>query len=379
MSTSIAQNLEDGRVAHELKRYKDAVCAFNRAYSEWKEAKESDSVLLSILDLRINSFVKLGQLKPANEDAKRMVRVDRTDARGYLRCAQIARRQSDYETALRWYHHALRNMAASDTLQDYVKTQLAKTKALSREKVVTANAMDPLATLPLEIVEMVAVQIEYRQLVALLRVSRVWNRVLGSIRPLSDTLDLSGSSRRKISWTVVKAGLQRISRAPRVIKAAHLTDPAAKLLRKHLEQWADFSTLRHLAVSHPNDIFNQLPLARYGLHSIEIGHKSAISLLSVRDILWQCRTLRYATFDNVCFDGRAIEMAFDLSHGEETALQPHLEELTMLSSSQSRIPRTLSVRILSTVCPGGCRANGDHTGSILQPFPQPLQTCIGWN
>jgi tetratricopeptide (TPR) repeat protein len=89
-----------GKIAYEAKKYNDALDAFSKAIVLTRKWSPLD--VLPILDLRVAVYVKLGNVELARKDATSMVRDNKSDSRGYLRCAQLERFQENPSAALRW-------------------------------------------------------------------------------------------------------------------------------------------------------------------------------------------------------------------------------------------------------------------------------------
>jgi tetratricopeptide (TPR) repeat protein len=89
-----------GKIAYEAKKYNDALDAFSKAIVLTRKWSPLD--VLPILDLRVAVYVKLGNVELARKDATSMIRDNKSDSRGYLRCAQLERLQENLSAALRW-------------------------------------------------------------------------------------------------------------------------------------------------------------------------------------------------------------------------------------------------------------------------------------
>ncbi|KAF7594397.1 hypothetical protein BBP40_009378 [Aspergillus hancockii] len=171
------------------------------AFTEALKVKGAD--YLGILDNRAASYIKLCQHDRALKDAKQMIRRDRQDERGYLRCAQCLRLEGKPDKALDLYSYALKTLPITNPRRELLEQLYDKL----RDKM-TAKCCDPFSVLPLEIATMVLQHFDFRQIVAILRVSKQWNKFLSSMRDLWMRLDLSGA-RNKISWASVKACIGR--------------------------------------------------------------------------------------------------------------------------------------------------------------------------
>jgi F-box/TPR repeat protein Pof3 len=298
MAASIVKLLVDGQEAHKRKEYEKALQVYDTALNSTRKNDRRSPDILNILDLRIATYVKVGKLDLARDDAKAMIRVDRSDGRGYLRCGQLDRLAEDYSSALRWYDHGIKNVPTSDRLHDYIQTQREKTNDLAMTKIILSKAADPATTLPTELFEMVVSYLEYRQIVAILRVSKNWTRILPKFPPLVNTLDFS-DAHKDITYPMMRASLRRLSNWPKTIILARLTERASDFLASHLARWVNHSTLQRLEVAMSAPKLTQLPFYRYNLDTINFGSNCAIDPDSVGNILKSCKMLTSATFANI--------------------------------------------------------------------------------
>ena len=62
---------------------------------------------MNALDLHVMAYVRLNNLPAARRDAVLMLRTNRKDGRGYVRCGQIERLAGDISAASQWYEHGL--------------------------------------------------------------------------------------------------------------------------------------------------------------------------------------------------------------------------------------------------------------------------------
>src|SRR5271156_5414262 len=151
MAASIVKLLADGQEAHKKKEFEKALQLYDTALNSTRKNDRRSPDILNILDLRIATYVKVGKLDLARDDAKTMIRVDRSDGRGYLRCGQLDRLAEDYSSAIRWYDYGIKNVPPSDRLHDYIQAQREKTNDLTMAKIILSKAADPATTLPTEL------------------------------------------------------------------------------------------------------------------------------------------------------------------------------------------------------------------------------------
>lgn len=221
-----------GKVAYDAKKYNEALDAFSKALVLARKWSPSDVSLL--LDQRVAVHVKLENLPLARKDATSMIRANKSDGRGYLRCGQLDRLEENPSAALRWYEHGLKQVPKADRLYGVIDAQREKTKALLNLQLVSDKSRDPILILPAELVEIVMAHLEYLDIVKCLRVSKAWRTTLSRLRPLVDTVDFS-DARKMINYKMMLAALKRLGANPRVLIMKGLMGPATDLLRLNLE------------------------------------------------------------------------------------------------------------------------------------------------
>ncbi|KAB8227434.1 Leucine Rich Repeat domain protein [Aspergillus alliaceus] len=186
-----------GQQLYQADRFQAALDAFTEALN----MKDADH--LGILDNRAATYTKLGQYDRALKDARQMIKKDKQDERGYLRCAKSLFLDGKYDKAVEVYAYALKTLPSSHPRRELVERLHNKL----RDKM-AAKCRDPFSILPLEIAAMVLNHFDFKQIVAILRVSKQWNNFLSSMRYLWMRVDLSGA-RCKIHWFSVRAYIRR--------------------------------------------------------------------------------------------------------------------------------------------------------------------------
>ncbi|KAE8146734.1 hypothetical protein BDV25DRAFT_132689 [Aspergillus avenaceus] len=171
------------------------------AFTEALKTKSADQI--GILDNRAATYTKLAQYDRALKDAKQMIKIHKQDERGYLRCAKALLLDGKHEKALEIYAYALKTLSSNHPRREIVEQLHNKL----RDKL-TVKACDPFSVLPLEIATMILQYFDFKQIVAILRVSKQWDRFLSSIRDLWMRVDLSGA-RNKVHWSSVRACIRR--------------------------------------------------------------------------------------------------------------------------------------------------------------------------
>ena len=280
-----------GQGLYKARKYTDALDAFSKAIV--LAQKWSPSHVLAILDQRLMTHKHLGNIDLARKDAKSMIRAEKADARGYLRCAQLDR-SKDPSAALRWCEHGLKQAAENDSWRPILVAQREKVDALIHQKIMASKAKDPLATLPAELFQHVFTYLDYRETVKALRVSRAWMGTVSRFKLLSDTVDFSGAQ-CLINYKMMVAALKRLGASPKKLIMTQLSGPAEALLLKNLIRWHNYTQLETLTIS-PN-VFSKsiLPFARYNLRSLDL-EGGEISEIMIMEVLMRCRSLEVGRF-----------------------------------------------------------------------------------
>ncbi|KAE8351867.1 hypothetical protein BDV28DRAFT_10935 [Aspergillus coremiiformis] len=228
---------EHGQQLYQTGNFPAALDAFTEALS----MKGADHI--GILDNRAATYTKLGQNDRAIKDAKQMIRNDKQDERGYLRCAKSLALEGKYDKALELYAYALKTLPSNHPRRELVEQTRIKLQNKLNEK-----CCDPFSVLPLEIAAMILDYFDFRQIVAILRVSKQWDQFLSAMREIWARLDFS-NARCKIHWFSVRAFIRRsrymlthaivknISTAS-TEKVLGFLSRCPKL--EHLELWAPF-------------------------------------------------------------------------------------------------------------------------------------------
>ncbi|KAF2228315.1 hypothetical protein BDZ85DRAFT_278168 [Elsinoe ampelina] len=162
--------------------------SFGSALTTIDEAiKTSDIPVASQLDLRVAIHEKLGDHDAALKDAKILIRQFEKDARGYLRAARILHHMDKPNNAVLIFERGLKMVP--ETSNGY-NSMLDKHKKLVL-LLLPNTKCDPFTRLPLEIVEMVLLQLSFRQRTMCTSVSKSWRRLLHTLPGLWTDLDLS--------------------------------------------------------------------------------------------------------------------------------------------------------------------------------------------
>ena len=284
--------LMEGQEFYKSKKYEDAISSFSSAL---KTGKDSKADLIHVLDLRMASYLKLGKRDLAMQDAKSMIRRDVKDGRGYLQCVQLELLTDNFDAAVKWCEHGLKNVNERDKLHERLQNQLSRLRELKADKAIFMKPADPMANLPMEVVQMILVYFDYKQVVGMLRVCRAWKKLFSALKPLIDTVDFS-KTKKTIKYSAMKAALSRARPKPKVLNLCQLDQAAAKAARTSLERWVTYTELEHLQVNSAHFSLRSLRLDKFDLRSLILGHETCIYIRDVISIVKKTPNLRTAKF-----------------------------------------------------------------------------------
>ena len=284
---------QDGSRQHEKKPHYESLEPPNVA----PLSNESDTrAKMEALDLRVTGSLKSKNLSAARRDAIAMIRANKSDGRGYVRCGQIELLAGDIPAASQWYEHGLRRVPESDRLYTYMKEQLRRITVSSRPR-------DPVSLLPAEIMELVVSYLEYRQIARAHSVSRLWAGVLPTIRPMSDTVDFRIST-KSITATSAKTALRRVKKSARTFYLTNLSEAARRSVKSHLDEYKDYPKLQTLSLSSMDYSLWSLPFSKYPLTEINISDSiGGVEMATIVRILKTCKALKVGRFSNILVPG----------------------------------------------------------------------------
>ena len=318
-TTDATQLLPEGQNAYKDRRYEEAVAIFNKALAS---STSQPAVRIQILDHLIGGYVKLNRLDIALTHGKAMIRCDRSDARGYLRCGQIQRLQDDHEGACKWYEQGLKNVKDGDKLGPTLAASLQKTRDYSARQRVQSRPSDPAGSLPLEIMCSILGYLDYKEYVRLLRVSKPWRKLVSSLSPITDTIDFSGTE-RTVTYSMVRAAVRRLKQYPTTISITRISEPATKYLNDRLKLWSTKPTIQHLGIDDPRIDLTSVRWQDFSLRSLVLGTGTTLEILDLEKILLNCHNLKILVARTPSFDPDFL-MELDPAFS-----QPHLERLVL--------------------------------------------------
>ena len=292
LGLTVAQLRNIGEAALRGNHYTEAIRAFDQALAKAKTQNSKDSRLASmaLLDLRVEARLRRNKYYRASKDAGTMIRLDRTDARGYFRLGQIKQMQGDCAAALNIYSTGLRHVSLNSPLHHMLRTKYENALRAIR----LSKSTDPFTVLPPELLQMVFSHFGYREATAIARVSKNWRDVIVSLPAIQTTLDFSGCH-KPISKAAFNACIRRLSKQPSMVIAERLSKPAISDLRKHLALWISPT---HLELRNVSIDIGSINLSA-SLEVLVVGEEQNLDQAQVCRILSLCSSLRRASFSSV--------------------------------------------------------------------------------
>lgn len=290
----ICEMQENARHCYNIQLYPHALESFSKALALAQKWSPSD--VPAILDQRVAVHVKLGNIHLARKDAMSMIRNNKTEGRGYLRCGQLDRLGDDLAGALRWYEHGLKHVSPKDPLHSTLDAQRIKTERLLEQKLMASNARDPVSTLPTELIQHIAIYLDYFELVKNLRVSKGWRDTFSRLKPLIDSVDFS-DGKCDINYKMLVAVLKRLGESPKRLIMKDLLIPADELLRTNLLRWHRYTQLEELTMTHCG---TDIPYAKYNLKKLSLTFPAkGTGDRIIPEILNECKSLEVVRFTGV--------------------------------------------------------------------------------
>jgi F-box/TPR repeat protein Pof3 len=102
------ESQELGRNYYKLKQYDKALETFT------KGIETCEKPALSLYDYRAATYDKLERFSDAVKDGREMIKLDKTDVKGYLRTASVLEKMGKEEMALKIYKYGMKNVGAKD-------------------------------------------------------------------------------------------------------------------------------------------------------------------------------------------------------------------------------------------------------------------------
>lgn len=302
--------LSDGQRAYNEKRYKQAVTYFTSVIDA---ANDHTLDLIRVYDLRAHSYFKSQDFDQALRDAKTMIKLDRSDPKGYLNAAHFEQHQGHLTTAIKVCDLGLKNVPKGiNKDQAELEARRRSIAKAIKNSIVFQKGMDPLQVLPTELLSLVLATFDYREIVVLTRVSKTWRRVLSSLDILSRTID-THSVRRKVSYHQMQVMFARLGKHPHTLILANLNQNAASLANKELCRKIRWEGLQVLDCEDAKlQVSPTLCDKMQSLQHLHIGRQSCV-IESLHIIIPACPCLRF------------LHMSGTISHkNDASSLRPPL-------------------------------------------------------
>ncbi|KAI9691381.1 MAG: hypothetical protein M1820_009718 [Bogoriella megaspora] len=269
--------LHDARVFYADRRYKDVL-------RELKEASDRDSLNMSLLDLRAKTYVQLGELRKARDDAFKMIKLDYKDAKGYIRAIEVLCKMDDKPRALKIAQLGLKRVSNRTNglfmILNNMHSQLA-------QKFAPLVFRDPIKVLPLELVRNILEMLPFRQMVICMRVSQSWHNTIKGDRNLWKHLDLSEahqSRRPLVRYAFVKKAIKITDGGIKHVTLQGI-DKNENLVVKDLTTKCNLLSLKVLSAFDVRTILAGGILSSRTLTTLEFGGNIDIYLDTVQVIL----------------------------------------------------------------------------------------------
>ncbi|KAF2166506.1 hypothetical protein M409DRAFT_66547 [Zasmidium cellare ATCC 36951] len=201
-----AESLQrEGRAAYDKGEFSKALEYYNRAVGRGNPSTK-------LLDSVAATHYRLGALEAALAAAKKTIQTYREDATGYLRAGQVLLKMEKESTALEIYAYGLKSIK-------HVGVGFEKLKKAHddlQQQLAPQKSIDPLSVLPRELAIFILEYLNFRQRIAISRVSKGWKSFIKSEPTLWAHLDFSGA-RKKVRTsfisTAINAGRSKITTA----------------------------------------------------------------------------------------------------------------------------------------------------------------------
>ncbi|KAI9842562.1 MAG: hypothetical protein M1837_007075 [Sclerophora amabilis] len=236
---------------------------------------------VSVLDNRAATYEKLGRLKAALQDGKRIIEEQKSEARGYLRVGKILQMMDKKALAQEIYGRGL--LVAMHN------------KQLGSQ---TRSSVDPIMILPAELFYMVAALLKPMTLVVCLRVSKKWHDHLNALTSLWTVLDLSLTGRpiRNLAFRAC------IKRAQGRIGSATLNHSTLKMSHPLRLLTSNCRNLKYLDLREGFKMMGSILEAMPHVKSLNtlLLPDCEITFEGITRILGTCKCLCRAEFGTVC-------------------------------------------------------------------------------
>lgn len=247
--------------------------------------------LIHVYDLRSHAYIKQKKNDLALKDAKQMITIDRADYRGYLRCAEIEFVSQKFEKAKKVCVAGLRTINADSRGKHRLQACLLRAEESLKTKVIYEKSTDPMLVLPAEILDIILAYFDYREVVAILRVSKKWLQRLKTADILTHNVDTSQTC-KTLGLPQMKAAFSRLGTASTSISLYKLNENAAAFVNSEFKKWFRWEKLRSLTIADGKISIHNLPFDK--LDNLQRLHLWGVDIQRDLNWLWkQCPRLEY--------------------------------------------------------------------------------------
>lgn len=171
----------------------------DKSLKEFKRAIDicKDDRIYHLLDQTIQCEIKLNKLQDALNRSKQMIRNDKQNPKGYIRLGSILKKLGHGKSASKVYEQGLTKSTKSYIGYDKLE-RLAK-----ENKQVNKKGIDPVMSLPFELIEEILFNLPMKTLAKCLQVSKTWNKMVKHSHVWRSVIDFSRVKPRRVTKKLV--------------------------------------------------------------------------------------------------------------------------------------------------------------------------------
>lgn len=236
---------------------------------------------------RSSAYSLAQRLDLALADGKHMIKLNRTDSRGYIRTARTEELLGNFHSAVKILRYAMKKVSSDDLNYKALGRQLTRAETMLRRNVVYDKRADPMQTLPQELLDIVFSTITYADRVRLLTVSKTWKRWLSSTDLMAHTVDTT-SSKACVSRRALHAAFIRLNGPARSLAFGRLDKYAATLVNNELRRWTRYGSLESLVIE-DCQVSPQVKFEKFAkLKHFSVVHDGDLAQGRLADSIWDC-------------------------------------------------------------------------------------------
>ncbi|KAF7190983.1 F-box/TPR repeat protein pof3 [Pseudocercospora fuligena] len=272
---SVTELQTQGRRAYKDGAYSKALQYFDRALGRQQTVQ--------LYDYRASTYEKLLNFQSALQDAKKAIQTGGEDPTGYLRAGRVLVKMQKPKVALEIYAHGLKKVRHVG--QGY--EQLKKMHDELQGQLAPRNSIDPLTVLPRELATAVLEYLNFRQRIAICRVSKGWQKFIRSEPILWQHLDFSKARARvpaRFVSTAINTGKSKVTAA--TLNKHFDFDKVLKALARHCP--LERLTLMETGLQSRNLVEDLEKASK--LKELRILKGTDISEVTLRAVVQQCKS-----------------------------------------------------------------------------------------